>query len=510
VVASKVLDPHPDLLNLRVLVIDDNATSREILQTMLKDMSFHVTPAASGAEGIEELENASDESPFDLVVVDWKMPEMDGFATIREIRSADPPVSSVKIIMVTAYGREEIIQRAAEADLDGFLIKPVNQSMLFDTIMAAFGKEGSPPETSGFVKSMENAMLTGIRGARILLVEDNEINRQIGEEILRHAGFVVSLAIHGEEAVAMARIERYDLILMDIQMPVMDGFAATKEIRKLPGESGKIPIVAMTAHTMTGDREKSLAAGMNDHIGKPIDPERLFTTLLKWIKPREEALPEGNLSSPSAVAPENLPSLRELPGIAGKTGLARLGGNQELYQHLLVKFRRDFGAAHEELSRLLSQGELDGARRLAHTLQGVAGNIGANSVRSVAEALEEALENGEGPSLGPLLKDLAQELQVVLEGLQDLQAEERDLVPEVLPPGDVAFLREKLLQMRLPLEEHKPKQTKEVLAEVNAYSWPEEYASELVSLGDFLGGYKFADAGRVLEGLVRKLDRQGG
>ena len=196
---SQILRPHPDLVNLRVLVIDDNATSREILQGMLEAMSFHVVPAASGAEGLEELTNASKESPFDLVVVDWRMPHMDGFATIRKIRSAHPPVSNVKIIMVTAYGREEILQRAMEANLEGFLIKPINQSTLFDTIMAAFGKEGASQRAPGFVKSSGNAMLKGIRGARILLVEDNEINQQIAEEILRQAGFVVALAHHGEK-----------------------------------------------------------------------------------------------------------------------------------------------------------------------------------------------------------------------------------------------------------------------------------------------------------------------
>ena len=507
VVSSKSLNPHPDLLNLRVLVIDDNATSREILQTMLKAMSFHVTPAASGAEGLEELKKASKESPFDLVVVDWKMPDMDGFAVIRKIRSGHPSVSSVKIIMVTAYGREEILQRAVEADLNGFLIKPVNQSTLFDTIMAAFGKEVSPREPLGFVKSPGSDMLNGIRGARILLVEDNDINRQIAEEILRQGGFVVALAHHGEEAVTMARTERYDLILMDIQMPVMDGFAATKEIRKLPGESGKIPIIAMTAHTMTGDREKSLAAGMNDHIGKPIDPERLFTTLMKWINPRGEVPPEESLLEPSLADPEDLFSLSGFPGITSTTGLARLGGNRELYEHLLIKFRRDFGASHEEFLRLLSQGEFQHAQRLAHTLQGVAGNIGADSVRGAAAALEDALKNGEDIPWAPLVKNLAQALQVVSEGLQNLPEEVKKNSPVALPPGDPEFLRDKLLRMQPFLEEHKPRQTKEILTQINAYSWPQEYASELTSLGDLLGGYKFGDAERVLATLTAKLGK---
>ena len=154
----------------------------------------------------------------------------------------------------------------------------------------------------------------------------------------------------------MAGAERYDLILMDIQMPVMDGFAATEEIRNLPGESGKVPIVAMTAHTMKGDREKSLEAGMNDHIGKPIDPESLFAALVRWIEPREGTLPTEDGTEFPPPPSEKVPPLPSLPGVVSAAGLARLGGNRELYEQLLIKFRRDFGAAGEELAHLLNQG----------------------------------------------------------------------------------------------------------------------------------------------------------
>ncbi|HPQ38163.1 MAG TPA: transporter substrate-binding domain-containing protein, partial [Synergistaceae bacterium] len=373
--APKKLRPHPDLSNLRVLVIDDNPTSREILQTMLEGMSFQVTLAASGAEGISELENPRKELPFQLVITDWKMPDMDGFATIQKIRRSDSAFKDVKIIMITAYAGENLMRQAAEEHLDGFLIKPVNQSTLFDTIMVAFGKETSSLEYRPATDTPQGDTVAGLRGIRILLAEDNEINQQIAKEILEQAGCIVVVARHGGEAVSMAAAGSYDLILMDIQMPVMDGFDATKRIRALPGKSKGIPIIAMTAHTLTGDREQSLASGMDDHIGKPIDPDQLFTTLAKWIEPGVRTAPENHSrKSPLPETEKPLPLL-DFPGINTETGLARVGGNRELYENLLFKFRRDFSDSSREIRRLLDMGKNKDAQRLAHTLKGVSGNI---------------------------------------------------------------------------------------------------------------------------------------
>ncbi len=502
---SGKLRPHPDLLDLRVLVIDDNPTSREILQTMLEAMSFRVTLAASGAEGIEELKNAPKEQPFQLVIVDWKMPSMDGFATCKEIRKCDPSGGKVKIIMVTAYGREDVVQRAAEERLEGFLIKPVNQSSLLDTVLGAFGKEFSlrkspDSETNRGGASAEN-LLKKISGAHILLVEDNEINQQIGEEILKQAGFSVTLANHGEEAVILARREKYDLILMDIQMPVMDGFAATERIRQLPGTSGQVPIVAMTAHTMTGDREKSLAAGMNDHIGKPIDPEQLFTTLARWIKPKRPGFPS---SAYSGTLPLGL-----LPGIDSKAGLARIGGNRELYGNLLAKFRRDFSSSPEEIARMLEEGRHYDAQRIAHTLKGVAGNIGAKSVQEAAGAVEKtlaALEEKGRNFPESLLENLRREMDSALRDLETLQKEfQKELhqaktssSPEFRPSGNPEFLRNKLEELEIPLHRHKPREAKKILKEINSYAWSETYAFHLENLDELIKKYDFKEAEKRL------------
>ena len=189
--------------------------------------------------------------------------------------------------MVTAYGREEVMQQSEEVGLDGFLLKPVNPSMLFDTIIQAFSE--AEPETPRVVHRQEQTteVLEYIRGAKVLLVEDNVINQQVAREILESAGLKITLANDGQEAVNAVKEKEYDAVLMDVQMPVMDGYTATREIRK-DEHFKELPIIAMTAHAMAGDEEKSLKAGMNGHVTKPIDPDHLFSTLRKWIKPNEK------------------------------------------------------------------------------------------------------------------------------------------------------------------------------------------------------------------------------
>ena len=217
---------------MKALVVDDNATSRGILQEMLKSFSFEVTLAASGQEGLMELEKASESQPFELVIMDWKMPGMDGMETSKQIKTHTGLSKIPAIVMVTAYGREEVIQQAEGIELEGFLLKPVTPSMLFDTIMQALGQK--VPETSRILRNREKeaGTLQTIRGARVLLVEDNEINQQVAKEILEGAGLNVFLANNGREAVNALKENDYDAVLMDVQMPVMDGYTATRKIRE--------------------------------------------------------------------------------------------------------------------------------------------------------------------------------------------------------------------------------------------------------------------------------------
>ena len=287
--------PLMDLRGMRVLVVDDNSAAREILSESLESIGFSVTQVASGPEAIAEIESAMDADPYKLVLMDWKMPEMDGIEATRRIKS-NPKFSHIPaVLMVTAYGRGEVRRDAEIAGNDGFLVKPVTPSMLLDTIASIFYPDKKPDGAAFYSGELEVEGLDAIRGARILVVEDNEINLQIAVELLEHERFRVSVAENGKIArdkVAARPVDKlFDVIFMDVQMAVMDGYTATREIRKMPAPFCDIPIIAMTAHAMEQERDRCLAAGMNDFIPKPIDPNVLFSTLVKWVSPGERALP---------------------------------------------------------------------------------------------------------------------------------------------------------------------------------------------------------------------------
>jgi PAS domain S-box-containing protein len=431
--------PSPDLRHLKILVVDDNATSREILQGILESFSFDVTLAASGEEGISELENTDRDHPFELVVMDWKMPGMDGIQASERIKTHKGLIKIPFIIMVTAYGREEVMQKAQHVGLDGLLIKPVSPSVLFDTIMQAFGKEVSETSRMALQKA-EITALQSIRGARVLVVEDNEINQQVAKEILEGAGLLVSLANNGKEAVEAVQKDRYDAVLMDVQMPVMDGYTATREIRNLKSEIRNVPVIAMTAHAMAGDEEKSLQAGMNDHVTKPIDPDQLFATLGKWIGSDEERvamrLPQTEISKsagpdrssdhlvsePTTAIEDFFP--QTLPGFDLAAGLQRLHGNSKLYKKLLFDFAKNYSDLHAEIQRALGAGDMDLAHSLIHNLKGVSGNLAATDLQAAAIDMEELVKKKDkkrAPFSNELDKKLSKLESVLKETLDTVQ-----------------------------------------------------------------------------------------
>ncbi|MFC1857025.1 response regulator [Thermodesulfobacteriota bacterium] len=526
---DKQLVPSPDLRGKRVLVVDDNDTSREIFQGILTSMSFDVTLASSGEEGISELEEASRDNPYDLVFMDWKMPEMDGIAASKQIRNSQSEIRDVRIILATAYDLEEVMQRTEKLGINGFLLKPVSPSALFDAIMEAFGK-GIP---KGARTRQEEAVegLRQIRGARILLVEDNEINQQVAQEILEGSGFVVEIANDGQEAVTMVSESRYDIVLMDINMPVMDGYTATKEIRKWEealkaqssnlnadepadpsalsiepsARSGGIPIVAMTASAMTQDIELTQEAGMNDHVAKPIDVKQLFSTLVKWIKPGEREVPE-HLEPKLEEKTEEIP-LTDMPGISVTKGLARVGGNIILYRKILTKFYNDYPDVPAQIKDALDSDDRELAQRLAHTVKGVAGNIGATDLPGPAGELEAAIKHQKTDEFEALLAGFADALNVVLHSLKHVVEVEEKTEKEKTgsTEADSARLLELLLKLEPHLNKRKPKPCKAVMEEINGYAWPDEYAPDITELDRLIGKYKFKDAKPLFDSLVGKL-----
>jgi signal transduction histidine kinase/CheY-like chemotaxis protein len=444
-----------DMKGMKVLVVDDNATSRNILNDILESFSFEVHLASTGEDGLEELEKADPENPFDLVLMDWKMPGMDGLETSRRIKTHPHLEKIPAVVMVTAYGREELMQRSERLGLDGFLIKPVNPSVLFDTIMEALGqKSGIAPER----KSADVVEISvEIRGAHVLLAEDNEINQQVAYEILQGAGLKVSVVDNGQKAVNAVKAKRYDAVLMDIQMPVMDGHAATREIRswesKMQNPNSKIesiPIIAMTAHAMAGDEEKSLQAGMNGHVTKPIDPDQLFAELARWISPTSSTQQAGLEAADATevkTAVEDLPE--SLPGFDLATGLKRLGGNRQLYRKLLVDFGSQYTRAADEIRVALDNKDYKQAHGLVHNLKGLAGNLEAGDLLSATLDMEALVKTGHDHAPVPeeldasfikLQEALDQSLaavQMLGPGLQEESAPDNKRLLAKVPP-DVA------------------------------------------------------------------------
>jgi CheY-like chemotaxis protein len=460
------LVPAPDLRGLKLLVVDDNATSREILQEILESFSFEVFLAASGKEALEEVEMADRDQPFELVIMDWKMPGMDGIEASRRIKNHRKLNKIPAIVLVTAYGREETMRQADEIGLEGFLLKPVNSSVLFDAIMQALGKEVQDMPRAGRKKEQSAEELHAISGARVLLVEDNEINQQVAQEILQGAGLKVTVANNGREGVDAAMKNQYDAILMDIQMPVMDGYEATKRIRNSEGglrpvgaieayapegirnENGKntdfkseiqnhkskiesIPIIAMTAHAMAGDEQKSLQAGMNGHVTKPIDPEQLFATLQKWIKPVAERAAVQNPpvldvpAEPDQAVPDEAALPESLAGFDLAAGLERLMGNKRLYRKLLVDFGTKYTETTREIRAAIDANDFEQAHSLVHNLKGLAGNLEAKDLQAATVEMEKLVKGqtkktASDEELNLNLSNLEDALNRALEAVQTL------------------------------------------------------------------------------------------
>ncbi len=275
----------PDLAGIRALVVDDNAQAREILTDVLSGFALRAESVSSGEDAIRELAEADAKDPYQLVLMDWHMPGMDGLQTSRAIMRGGRLQHVPKIAMVTAFGRDDIRAEAEEIGIQSYLTKPVNPSVLYDTLMEFFGVAGQEEDRLPAVQAKGNS--EDATGIRILLVEDNEMNQQVATELLESAGAIVTVANHGGEAVKFLtgadQPPPFDVVLMDLQMPVMDGMTATKLIRADP-RLHNLPIIAMTAHALAEERQRCLDAGMNDHVSKPIEPEALFATLARWAK----------------------------------------------------------------------------------------------------------------------------------------------------------------------------------------------------------------------------------
>jgi len=423
----------------RILVVDDNETNREVLTNLLESWDIkNIGKAASGADALHQLRAAVDMGqPYDMALLDLHMPEMDGVELALAIR-ADTGLSSVQLMMLSSMNRSEPV-----AELDAWLTKPLRQSALYNSLLLLLGEE--PPEQ---LQIIDHAQLESwwFGGERLLLAEDNAINQQVVEEILADVGLHLDIVENGMEALRAVQETDYAAVLMDIQMPIMDGIEASKQIRALGGAYTKLPIIAMTANALSGDREKSLAAGMNGHVTKPINPEEVFQTLSQWIKPGEKPDSEDN----NLTNMPDIETLSELPGINLTAGLERMRGNWPAYKRILKGFCEKQSSVADAIEKHVRQGELAEAARLAHALKGSSGNLGAEALFQQAAAMENACRANSRDEAASEMNDLRACLQEVITGLMALEQDEVIHVDTQQESKDIDYeaLRSLLTQMK--------------------------------------------------------------
>jgi CheY-like chemotaxis protein len=384
-----------------VLVVDDNDSARTVLVEMVRKMGLRAAEARDGAEAAEAVAHAdSSHQPFDLMLLDWKMPVLDGVDCIKRLTRTPLRHAIPTVLMTTAFSRDEIARRLAAERLSvaATLCKPVTPSMLLDACLQAVGHPPSQAPRAHRRSDGQPADRKALAGARILLVEDNEINQELARDLLEGAGIVVTVAGTGRQALERLSRERFDAVLMDCQMPEMDGYAATRALRRQP-RWHDLPVIAMTANALVGDREKALEAGMNDHIAKPINVEDMFSTLARHVRPAE--------------AQDAAPC-----GIDRDRALAELDGNERLYKRLVRMFREREAHFVPRFRLAREAGSLEEAVRLAHDLKSVSATLGAYALAQAAEGLESAAQAGaEAAVLEPLLLALGRQLDAVIDEL---------------------------------------------------------------------------------------------
>jgi len=354
-------------------------------------------------------------------------------------------------------------------------------------------------------QSVDSEALKPILGAKILLVEDNEINQQVAKEMLENTGFFVDIAVDGKQGVEAVQQKGYDIVLMDIQMPVMDGYTATETIRQIP-KFKDLPILAMSASAMTQDQENAIAAGMNGHVAKPIEPQQLFSTLLKWIKPGEREINPGIRQKALGNGEEvHLPET--IAGIDMKIGLTRVGGNKKLYRDLLIKFHRDNQDITEQIQKALTENDHELAQRLAHTVKGVAGNIGATEIQQAGEVVELAIKNNQLDTINEMIQTLKEKLTIPITELNTLVnvLKNEDSTKVEKPEGTVDQLKTFLAELEPILKKRKPKPCKELIAQIQEFSWSDDFSMSINDLNKYITKYKFKDAGKTLEELLERL-----
>ncbi|MDO6428268.1 response regulator [Thalassotalea sp. 1_MG-2023] len=415
---------------INVLVVDDNALCLNVLDALLKQFGCKITTTESAITALELIDNAILlEQPFDLVITDWRMPKMDGIELAHRINKLNEKHDIPAVLMVTAFDKNDAMTLSHEAGIDGFLEKPVDASLLLDAMMNALKLEQKHLEYHQVQKG-----ILDLSHSRILLVEDNALNQQVVLGFLEETGVNIDIAENGQVAIDKLDSESYDLVFMDLQMPIMDGLTATKIIRA-NDQFSNLPIIAMTAHAMQEELDRCLEVGMNDYFTKPIDPNALYILLSKWLN--NEAVNEQvtliksdetrekinhqkrNTQSNQTKEVSLLAEIEKLPCLDAKTAIKTMGGREHLYQNLVQQFAKNYTDTVDSLSEVYKQQDYETAYRVAHSLKSNANYIGALTLAKRATQLEAQLKS-DPESADLLVAETSIELNNVLIALEGL------------------------------------------------------------------------------------------
>ena len=487
---SNIIQPsyekYPDLHGKKVLVIDHNKTSLMILERMLRSFLLDVTAIGDPFEAIQLLEKDN----FDLLFIDFNLPQLSGIDLYKRL-VVNTEIRVPKTIFISATGRESYYNQANQLGVKNFLIKPINQSLMFDAVMDALRGTGVKENNREFTEDSNIKFKNVLKDKRILLVEDNDINQLVAKDILEQAGVQVSIANNGEEAIKHVRSNKFDAVLMDVQMPIMDGYKATEILRKTY-LSSELPIIAMTANALNGDREKSIEAGMNDYISKPIDPEILFETLAKWLG--------GNISINTEKSLKKLVS-EEIEILEFNKTLTRLGSKENLYYELLKKYHDNYNTLENEFSEMRINNKYDDMKRFIHSLKGVTGNIGAMKLNKFIIQFEAKYESYDEEELSKNLKilfDLNTELLNKIEKI----VSEKDINKNQINLNLNLDIYKVLIKLSEDLQKARAKEIKENMKYLVENIQDTEFMSKISEIKKLVDRYRFKEAKVLVEELI--------
>jgi CheY-like chemotaxis protein len=469
----------------KVLVVDDNRSWHNVLEGILEMFGMSVEHAYSGEEAIIKCHNT--EAHYDIILMDWNMPELDGIQTTKLINTmcnlCDKQSNCIRltapptIIMVSSFKQESIVASAKEVGIDIFFQKPINPSLLNDTLSELFLKDytAQKREKRESLNLQEDINL--LVNSSILLVEDNKINQEIITGLLEHSGIKIDIAKNGKEGVDLSNTNKYELILMDLQMPIMDGYEATKIIRKRDKD---VPIIALTANAMREDVQRTKQAGMNEHLNKPIEVEKLYETLLKYISKK-------SVKTAITIKKESvkLPAFQHLDS---EKALKNLGGNKNLYLKILNNFTKEY--THFEIKML----NTEDFKRATHTLKGLSANIGATILHLKMIELDETQDKA-------LLNTVYKELQKVLDDLKPLKAINKTK-PKTLLKINSKKRKELLISLKESSKKYRANRCKSILKELDKYQLSTKDQTVLKRLKELINQYNYKDLLILLESIL--------